>query len=96
MFSDFGWGVDLLATHLVVGVEDDERVRFVDCCDVLPPSLEARDVGDNVAVEAAVEAAFLISFGSSSSADDFKSCFHVPSPEQSWCLWHILPYSFIR
>ena len=48
---------DELLVHvvvLVVGVEDDEGVVFVLRGDVLPPCLEARRVGDDVAVEAAV------------------------------------------
>lgn len=39
---------------LVIRVEDDEVVVLVDGCDVLPPCLEARGVGDDVPEEAAV------------------------------------------
>ena len=39
---------------LVIGIEDDEVVILVLGRDVLPPGLEARDIGDDVAVEAAV------------------------------------------
>lgn len=48
---------DKLLVHvvvLVVRVEHDERVVLVLRCNVLPPCLEARRVGDDVAVEATV------------------------------------------
>ena len=40
--------------NLIVHVEDDQRIIFVLCREVLPPCLEARSVGDDISVEAAV------------------------------------------